>query len=299
MVTIGIDFGATYTRFGVVSKSGKITKKVVFATPKSAAEIKKSFELAFKYIHGSGISKKAPVGVASIGPLSIRRGMVVRTPNLGGIDIKLRDIVEEFHHGPFVMMNDCTAAALGEKFFGAARRTSNLVYVTLSTGIGGGAIVDDHLLMGKDGNAVEVGHIVVDACSRVRCGCGGHGHWEALCSGTGLPKLAADTLGKTVWRSSYEIFEAASRGSSAAISVLEKMAAYNAAGFASVINCFDPEVLVVGGGMALSHPVETVAKAVKILKKFALLKAKIKLTSLGPDASLLGAAASTMLGHES
>lgn len=299
MDVIGIDFGATYTRFGIVTPGGIITKKIVFATPKKPNEINRIFEQGFRFLYSSGISKKSPVGVATVGPLSIKRGILVRPPNLGRFNVKLRDIVENIHKGPFVMMNDCTAAAWGERIFGAGRKSENILYITLSTGIGGGAVVDDHLLVGKDGNAVEIGHIVVDAFSRVRCGCGGLGHWEGLCSGNGLPKLGEEMFRKPLWKTSREIFEAARQGDVRASAVIEKMAVYNAAGFASVINCFDPEIVLVGGGLALSHPTETVAKPVRFLKRFGLLKAKITITALGNDAPLLGAAALAITQPES
>ncbi|MCX8201573.1 MAG: ROK family protein [Candidatus Caldarchaeum sp.] len=299
MEVIGIDFGASYTRFGIVRPNGMIRKKIVLVTPNKPKEIERIFEMGFRFLHRSGVSKNAPVGVATIGPLSLSEGIVVKTPNLGGIDVKLREMVEKIHRGPFVMMNDCTAAVWGEKIYGLGRRCRNIVYITLSTGIGGGAVVDNHLLVGKDGNAVEIGHIVVDTFSRVKCGCGGRGHWEALCSGTGLPKLAADIFDKKIWKTSREIFDAASAGNPQALEVVKRMAFFNAAGFASVINCYDPEMVVVGGGLALSHPKETVSKPAQMLRQYGTLKAKIKITQLGADAPLLGAAALTMHQPES
>ncbi|MEM1947940.1 MAG: ROK family protein [Candidatus Caldarchaeum sp.] len=299
MDAVAIDIGATYTRLAVVDSRGAIIRKLVFSTPATQREISQQLKRAFEILHRSGVSKNTPVGAATIGPLSLSEGKIVKTPNLGGIDIELKKIVQKYHRGDFVMLNDCTAAAWAEKKFGLGRDVKNLVYITLSTGIGGGAIVDNHLLIGKEGNAVEIGHIVVDAFSSVKCGCGGVGHWEALCSGTGLPKLAHSIHGRKIWRSSREIFEAAKQRDRRAVVVLEKMSLYNAAGLASVINCFDPEIVLVGGGLALSHPYETLYKPVKILAKYRMLDAKIELTSLRSDAPLLGAASYAMNLHES
>ncbi|MEM0348999.1 MAG: ROK family protein [Candidatus Caldarchaeum sp.] len=290
MDIVAVDFGATYTRFAVVTPSGKIRRKIVTTTPKTIPAIKGMFRQGFRILRQTGVSAKAPLGIASIGPLSIKRGLVLNTPNLGGLSINLKEIIESVHRGPFALLNDCTAAAWGEKVFGVEKRVENLVYIAFGTGLGGGAVVDNHLLLGKDGNAVEIGHIVVDANSRVRCGCGGTGHWEAFCSGTGLPKLAAQMLGKRLWKTSWEIFESLPRDTRAR-KVVAKMAEYNAAGYASVINTFDPEVLVVGGGLALSHPRETVERPQKIMKKYQLLRTEMQLSSLGQDAALLGAAA--------
>nr|BAJ48205.1 glucokinase [Candidatus Caldarchaeum subterraneum] len=290
MDAIAVDFGATYTRFAVVSSSGKIRRKIVTATPKTIPAIRAMFKRGFSILRQTGVSAKTPLGIASIGPLSSKRGLVLNTPNLGGLSINLKEIVESFHRGPFALLNDCNAAAWGEKVFGVKTRLENLVYIAFGTGLGGGAVVDGNLLLGKDGNAVEIGHIVVDTNSRVRCGCGGIGHWEAFCSGTGLPKLAAQIVGKRLWKTSWEIFESLPRDGRAR-KVVAKMAEYNAAGYASVINTFDPEILVVGGGLALSHPRETLEKPKHIMKKYQLLRTEIQLSSLGQDAALLGAAA--------
>jgi glucokinase len=91
-------------------------------------------------------------------------------------------------------LNDCAAAVLGERHFGAGKGLENLAYVTLSTGLGGGAIVDGHLLIGKDGNAVEVGHITIDPGSSLICGCGSPGHWEAYSSGSNIPNFVKHSL---------------------------------------------------------------------------------------------------------
>ncbi|MEM2236868.1 MAG: ROK family protein [Candidatus Caldarchaeum sp.] len=290
MKTIAVDLGATYTRFGLL-RDGVILKKIVFRTPTTRKGLTSVFGQAFKIMHQSGASERAAVGIASIGPLSVRKGVVMKTPNIGWLGINLRDIVERFHRKEPVILNDCTAAALAEKIYGRWRGCDNLVFVSISTGIGGGAVVDGHLLQGKDGNAVEIGHIVVDYGSDVRCGCGGRGHWEALCSATGLPKLAAKIHGKKLWNDPREIFSAAKKGDRRAVLVISKMAELNAAGFASVINSFDPEIVVVGGGVAISHPRETVLKAERHMKKYLTLRAKVAMTSLGPDGPLLGAGA--------
>ncbi len=288
MKVIGVDFGATYLRFGIV-ENGVVLKKVVFATPKTAGGVIDAFRKAFKILHSSGISKKSPVGIATIGPLSAGGEIVKGSPNVKGLKINFRKIVEKFHDGELVVLNDCTAAVLAEGTIGRWRRYDNIVYISISTGIGGGVVVNGHLLEGKDGNAAEIGHIVVDYKSNVRCGCGGLGHWEALCSGMGLPKLALSLLGQKIWKTAPEIFHAAYRKDKRAMMVLEKMALLNAAAFASVINAFDPEIVVVGGGVALNHPKETVINAEKLLKKYALLRARIEMSSLGADGPLLGA----------
>ncbi|MCS6770327.1 MAG: ROK family protein [Candidatus Caldarchaeum sp.] len=295
MKTIAIDFGASYLRFAVV-ENGRILRRVVQPTPSTAAGIASAFRHSFKVLHLSGVSKKTPVGIASIGPF-IRDGVIVAT-NVGGLRINLIKIVEKFHDGKITLLNDCNAAALAEKAFSPWRTVDNLVYVSISTGIGGGAVVDGHLLIGKDGNAAEVGHMVVDYQSDVKCGCGGLGHWEAFCSGTGLPKLAQKLTGRKVWTDSRQIFEAAARRDRRALAVLSKMAEFNAVGFSNLMNVYDPEVIVVGGGVALNNPRETVGGASRLLDRYSMLRCRIALTSLGHDGPLLGAAAAAAWENE-
>ena len=131
------------------------------------------------------------IGVASIGPLDLKRGGIASPANLPYRFIPLVKPLEEASGSKVALMNDANAAVLGERRFGAGKEHPDLVFITLSTGIGGGAIVDGHLLIGKDGNAAEIGHMVVDSEERLTCGCGRRGHWEAYCSGRNLPNLAA------------------------------------------------------------------------------------------------------------
>ncbi|MEM4716066.1 MAG: ROK family protein [Candidatus Caldarchaeum sp.] len=293
MKTIAVDFGATMLRFAVVEKF-RIVRRVVCTTPKTLAELRRVFRNSFNTLYSMGVSRNAPVGIASIGPFE-HEG-VVKATNIGGLRINLRKIVEEVHGGRITILNDCTAAALAEKTIGPWRDLKNLVYVTISTGIGGGAVVDGHLLIGKDGNAAEIGHMVVDYQSSVECGCGGVGHWEAFCSGVGLPKLARQVVGKATWVDSRQVFEAARRGDRRALTVLSKMADFNAVGFSNVMNVYDPEIVIVGGSVALNHPVETVETPKRLLDKYSMLRSPLVLTSLGHDGPLHGAAVAAQTG---
>ncbi|TDA32774.1 MAG: ROK family protein, partial [Hadesarchaea archaeon] len=176
------------------------------------------------------------VGLASVGPLDLRRGEVRDSPNLPFRRVPLVKPLEEELGVPVVLVNDCSAAAVGEKEFGAGRGVEDLVYVGMGTGIGGGAYVDGCLLWGKDGNAVEIGHLTVDPDGRLECGCGRRGHWEAYCSGTGLPRLVGwrlkrgegkDSSLRRRWEEDRQglraehLFEAAGRGDAFALRVLE------------------------------------------------------------------------------
>ncbi|GBC68736.1 Glucokinase [archaeon HR01] len=287
---IAIDFGATWTRMAVVTRSGGIREMRRWKTPKSRKEIKDEIVRHVLEFHRLGVDRKAAVGIAAIGLLSVEKGRIVMAPNLGQMSINIVEMVKSVHRGDVVLINDCNAAAMAEKEYGVGRKYGDLVYVTISTGIGGGAIIDNRLLLGKDGNAAEIGHLVVDYESPIRCGCGGYGHWEALCSGVGLVKLARHIVGRLVWRSSSDLLDDYLRGRRQASAVIDEAAKINAAGFASVFNAYDPEVVTVGGSLGLYRDGLLVRMASKELKRFETVKAKLIPTPLGANAPLLGAA---------
>ena len=244
------------------------------------------------------------IGVGSIGPVDLGSGCVVNTPNLPFKRIPVVEPLKEHFQVPVAMLNDCSAAALGERDYGAGRGLSNIVYVTLSTGLGGGAIVDGHLLVGKDGNAVEVGHLTIEADSPLVCGCGKRGHWEAYCSGSNIPNLARLMLEnyrrETCLRAegypkpltAERIFNAARAGDPAARKIVSRIGEVNAIGFADIVNVFDPAVLTVGGSIALNNPDLVMGPILDGIDRHLInRKPKILITPLGEDVVLYGALA--------
>jgi len=245
------------------------------------------------------------IGVASIGPLDLRRGGMVSPANLPYRFVPIVEPLEEALDTRVVLMNDANAAALGERTFGAGKRDENLVYVTISTGIGGGAIVDGHLLSGKDGNAAEIGHVVVDPQGRLTCGCGRKGHWEAYCSGRNLPRfarvLAKEDSGEggrledrlEIRRgqvSSATILRRAADGNRFAVRVAKEMGRLNALGVANTVNVFDPSLVTIGGAVALNNAGLVLEPIRKLVPKYAINRPpRIILTPLGDDVGLLGA----------
>ena len=244
------------------------------------------------------------VGVGSIGPLDLRRGYITNTPNypFKGIPV-VEPLLEEFSV-PVWLMNDCNAAVLGEQVYGAGKGVDNLFYVTLSTGLGGGAIVDGHLLNGKDGNAPEIGHVTIDPDSELMCGCGCRGHWEAYCSGANIPNLARLILrGKALGGSllheiigtdlskltSEMIFSTASKGDSLARGVVDEVGRVNAVGFGDIVNAFDPELITVGGSMTLNNPKLVLGPIIGGIDRHIInRRPEIKITPLGNDVVLYG-----------
>jgi len=189
---------------------------------------------------------------------------------------------------------------LGEWKHGAGKGYSNLAYITLSTGLGGGVIVDGHLLKGKDGNAAEIGHFTIDPESTLRCGCGCRGHWEAYCGGSNMDQLAEYVLGKNIGEyrerlggvTAEKVFSMAGRGDMDSVQIVEEYGRVNAVGFANVVNAYDPEVLTVGGSIALNNPGLVLNPILKSIDNHLInRKPEIIITPLGEDIILYGAIA--------
>lgn len=308
---IAADVGATNLRVGLFTADGCLIKSVTTKTPREGGvDVVATFiyQLASDILKsvGIGTSEVSAIGVGSIGPLDIKVGDVVNAPNPPIRRFRLRrPLMELFNTDNVYVVNDCVAAVWGEKFFGAGRGRSNLVYLTISTGLGCGAIVNDELLLGKDGNAHEVGHVVVDYRG-IECNCGGLGHWEGYVSGRGLPKFVAyyvKSLGINECESkliklidageltSELFFKLVREGDKLAVKVVEELCRVNAAGLASVINVYDPELITIGGSVALNNYDLIIEPALKYLSKYVLNRPpEIMPTPLGHNAVLVGAA---------
>lgn len=301
-----VDVGATNTRVGIGTR-GKILDKKVFRTPRSGGEdaVANAIIKTVEDYYSGFIERVKAIGIASIGPLDIRRGRVVNTPNLPIRNFELLEPLREYFSKPVYVLNDAVAGAYGEYYYGAGKGFSNVVYITMSTGLGGGVIVDNHLLIGKMGNAHEIGHIVVKYDSKVRCGCGGFGHWEAYASGSGIPRLArilADEYKGPVTDAYIEtingvidakrLFDYYRRGDLFAKRVVDEVINASIAGLSTVINVYDPEVVTIGGPVFLYNQdilYEPIVKGVS--QHLVTVKPLIKPTPLGEDVVLYGALA--------
>lgn len=310
-----VDIGATKIRVALSDRAGHFLREVTVSTPQNSSEEvgNKLIEIinSFRDLY----SDERPllgIGIGSIGPLDMEKGIILNTPNLEVKNIPVVKPLRDEFNLPVSFLNDCTAAVMGEKFFGAGRGVKNLVYITLSTGIGGGVYVDDHLLMGKDGNAAEVGHFTVDSVMNLLCNCGGVGHWEAYCSGKNIPdfvRYKMEEFGEEAIRKSYLskacggdleklttklFFEGVKMRDEVCLRILDEMNELNARGFANVINAYDPELITVGGAIMLNNRyiLEPIKERVK---KYTINRmAEIIVTSLGENIVLLGALTSIM-----
>ncbi|NHV99256.1 MAG: ROK family protein [Thaumarchaeota archaeon] len=315
-IVLGVDLGASKVRVALSDLNGKILlKKSERTTGTTGIDIVNQIvEMSRNTLSSLGLTDESlkAVGVGSIGPLDLKKGLIVNPPNLRVGVIPIVEGIEKHFNVPVRLLNDCVAAVLGEKRFGAGRNLENIVYVTISTGIGGGAIVDGHLLLGKDGNAHEVGHIVVDKDGLIECGCGKRGHWEAYCSGSGMVKYAGLLLkewgvdpNKSSLKKYFQedfskatskiLFDAAKEGDALALRIIEKTGLLNAIGFANIINAYDPELITVGGSVALFNSELILDPVKKNVSKYAMNRLpEITITPLGEDVVLYGALAAAL-----
>lgn len=233
------------------------------------------------------------------------RGVAINAVNLDITDVPIRDIVQERTGLPVYLDNDANVAALAEHRFGAAKGTTNAVMLTIGTGIGGGVIIDGQLYRGSIGAASEPGHMVVDLNGPPCQGtCPNHGCLEALASGTALAREGTakagshpeSALGLALARegavTGKTVTESAMAGDEAAVEVMELVGMRLGVGLSSLANIFNPDVLVVGGGVIVAGDL-LLAPARHELEKRALPpmnETPVKEAQMGNDAGMIGAA---------
>jgi glucokinase len=250
-------------------------------------------------------------GVGVPGPLDFRAGVVEESPNLKWEKYPIREELRRRLGERLWLDKDTNVAVLGEFYYGSTPLCPHLIYITISTGIGGGIITDGHLLHGQNGGGGEIGHMVVAPEGNI-CGCGRRGCLEAMASGLavareanalisrgGGAKILANVIpGQPV--SSREVAQAARRGDAEALRLIERTGRYLGMAMANLVNIFNPQKIVLGGGMALGLrdlllPViqKEVVKNVFALHRRDL---KIEMTRLGEDIVLAGCAAMVLHG---
>lgn len=252
-------------------------------------------------------SQPSRIGVGAPGPLDPREGIVLEAPNLPGwVNVPLRALIADHFGCPVVVGNDANLAALAEWRFGAGRGTSDLLYLTISTGIGGGVICDGHLLLGARGLAAELGHMTVQPDGPL-CGCGKRGHLEAVASGPAIARRATEliqsgshsTLAGNVnapgGLTAEEVGRAAQEGDPLAVRVISEAGEAIGRHLANLVHVFNPEVIVLGGGVSrigalLFEPMQR-ALADHVIHPAYLERLRLVPAELGDDAGLIGAMA--------
>lgn len=304
----GVDVGATHIRSLVGTATGEIRGSDHRETPQMSGqavtdEVLTSLRATCERATVSPTAL-AGVGIGALGPLDRAAGVVSDPPNLPDriAEIPLIGPVASLVDAPVSLYNDATAGVIGERF-AAADPLDDVVYLTLSSGVGAGVCVDGTVLVGHEGNAAEIGHVPLDPAETMGCGCGGRGHWEAYCSGENIPAYAEqfhgdqDTslpLGDEGFTAA-DVFEAAADGDAFASHVLDRIADWNARGVATLVAAFAPTTLFVGGGVTLANPDVVLDSLRERVPPLVMTRVpEIRLTTRGDEIVAYGAMASAI-----
>jgi glucokinase len=302
---LALDIGGTKLAAGVVGAAGAVHS--FLAAPSEpergpADGLERLFELGRRAVAEAGREISA-VGIGCGGPLDAEHGVLLAPLHLPGWrDVPIVALAENAFGRPAALENDATAAAAAEHRFGAGTGTGHMVYLTVSTGIGGGVVVDGRLYRGALGNGGELGHVTVDWDGRLCRGCGRRGCLEAYASGTSIAERAVEALDASAEPSilaalerptAADVAAAARDGDPLARRVWDETVAALACGLTSIINLFEPELVVLGGGVTrageqLLGPVRTavIADAVRPAGR----PVAVVQSALGDHVGIVGAA---------
>jgi glucokinase len=306
-LTIGVDVGGTKIAAGVVDVNGHLLAKVRLSTPGATAESVEA-GIAAAVLELKAGYDVAAVGVAAPGFVDAQRTTLRFTPNLPMADRPLKALLEPRVGMPVVVENDASAAAWGEYRFGGGRGVSDVVLLTVGTGLGGGIVLDGRLLRGAFGIAGEFGHVRI-VPGGLPCGCGDRGCWEQYTSGRALirqahalaranPPRAARLLelagGEVDAIAGSMITGAAGEGDPASVELLAELGRWLGEGIADIADVLDPAVVVIGGGVSeagdlLLEPARTAFSA-SLSAGAHRPHLVIRAAELGNDAGLIGAA---------
>ncbi len=266
-VTIGVDIGGTKIAAGIVSADGEMLSVGRRTTPKRDADavVEVISELVDSLVRGSE-EEIAGVGLGVAGFVDATQSVVLIAPNLGWSAEPIQAKLEQSLSLPVVVENDANAAAWGEFRFGAGKSRTDMIMVTVGTGVGGGIVMADRLVRGHNGAAAEFGHLVMVPDGR-QCGCGRLGCWEQYASGSSLVRYARELAaveradaqlmlslgdGTPEGIQGLHVTEAAQQGDPVALEAFEQLGTWLGRGMADVAALLDPEVFVIGGGVVES-----------------------------------------------
>ncbi len=338
-LVIGVDLGGTQVRAALV-QDGRLLSRVGYLT-----QDEEGFESVLHRIQeaireaaqqgGVSLEQVIGIGVGAPGPLDSRTGILFAPPNLKGWrNVPLRQLLYDAFNLPIYLGNDANLAGLGEHVYGAGRGVPDMIYVTVSTGIGGGVIIGGRVLEGVSGTAGEIGHMTIDIHGP-RCNCGNVGCLEVLASGTAIARRAAEAieegLGETMLAVAREraaqknplldqagrsglslkaetaplsvevdaavVVEAARRGDAVAAGIMRRAAENVGVGMVNLIHLFNPSLIVIGGGVSKAGPLlfEPVERIVRERAMEVPRQAvRIVRAELGENVGLLGAAANVL-----
>lgn len=300
---IAVDIGGTQIRAGVYPAGGgtKPAKYQRIATKGKEGSETRLLNL-IKEVWPTG-EKVIAIGADAPGPINPETGILFNAPNIPDwVNYPLKQIIADQFDVPVVVANDANAAGYGEWRFGAGQGHKDMLFFTISTGIGGGVISNGNLLLGSHGLAAELGHITISPDGPL-CGCGQKGHLESYSSGTGIARYITEQLAAGRYSSmqgkehpsAKDASEAATHGDALAIEALQRAGHYMGVGLASYLQIFNPSIVVLGGGVSRTGPFfyDALHAALKshVMSPAYLQNLVITQAALGDDAGLMGALA--------
>jgi glucokinase len=316
-LVLAVDLGGTQLRVAVFDSSYRMLyRHAVLTEVKEGVDAVLDRLIACVRAAGDkvGWQRISGVGVSAPGPLDPWRGVIHWAPNLPGWrDVPLSDRLGEALGRPVWMSNDGNAAALAEQRFGAGKGQSDVVYITVSTGIGGGIVSHGEIVLGQRGLGGEVGHMTVQA-DGPRCNCGNVGCVEALASGVAIARQAQELValgartciadlvdGDPQRITAKVVHEAARQGDVVAVDLFRKAGMYLGIGMVNLMYLFNPGIIVVGGGVAKAGDLLFVPMRATIQERIHELYWKecpVVRADLGDDVCLMGAAILAVAGLE-
>ena len=304
-----VDLGGTNLRAANIDRDGRIFERFKTATPETdkAEDIVSAIVAAVRECETEGLNRDAKIQAISVvvpGSVQIGTGVVVNAPNIPSLPgFRLAPALRAALDRPVLLENDANAAALGEMWQGAARNCKTIICLTLGTGVGGAIVLDGELWRGVDGTAGEIGHTSVEPCGGVKCKCGNVGCLEVYASATAILRMAREGLAQHPSSSlnsisaaeltSKRIYGAAVEGDPLALDVFRRAGAYLGIAMANVINIFNPEMIVIGGGVAAAWDLFVEHARGEVMRRaFPVPAARCQIVraECGDDAGLLGAA---------
>jgi glucokinase len=288
-LAIGVDVGGTKIAAGVVDRTGRILNRVERPTPKVSEELLALLDELVAGLRDDGVGA---VGFGMPSTIDQRSGRVVSSVHVPLVDFDLRERMADQIGLPVALDNDGNCAAIAEWKAGAGHGTSDMVMLTLGTGVGGGLILGGKPYRGSIGAGAEIGHMVLEYGGEPCVGnCTGHGHLEQVASGGAADRLAEKILGPGM--TGRELVGAAREGNAEALEAIVGIGRRLGAAIGSLVNIFEPEVVVLGGGFSQARDL-FLEPALESMREEALPPGRdlvrVVPALLGPEAGLVGAA---------
>lgn len=293
--SIGVDLGGTNLRAAAIDCRGKIIDKMEGETNLSAgreAVVADIAESIIKLRAASGAERLAGIGIGAPGFIIMERGVITGSPNMPGFeDYAMRDEIERLVRAPVILENDANAAALGEKWVGAGRDVSDLVLLTLGTGVGGGIISGGNILHGFVGMAGEIGHMTVVPDGNP-CGCGNRGCLEKHASATAITAMA-HMLGLGERLTAKEVHDLAVAGNPRAKEIFDVVGSALGVALAALVNIFNFPLYLLSGGVLAAWDLFAPTMFEELKRRSYVFRntvTRVEPAMLGSEAGLYGAA---------